>query len=124
LLNKSKDLLDHAVKFNMYLKSKAFLVKEFSGHYVGEKMHELPSISLSPVQTSKIDWLPDKTFTLEPIIVFIKYKILEEDKWSITIDQETYMFEHTIYFSNGIFEILTPNIFDIREKLLLDFILY
>lgn len=93
------------------LKQKLHIVKEFSGHGIGEEIHMLPNIHHYYKNTDDTILMKEgMVFTIEPIICFNpNYSLhLLNDKWSVfSPNNPSAQFEHTILITKQGHEILT-----------------
>jgi methionyl aminopeptidase len=90
---------------------KCSVVYQFVGHGVGVQFHEGPEI-FHHKNTSQIEFVPNMTFTIEPMINLGKKEgILDpHDGWTVrTVDQlSSAQYEHTLLVTENGCEILTP----------------
>lgn len=86
------------------------VVYEYSGHGLGAKLHEPPTVPHISKADSGPRMQPGWTFTIEPMInLGLGKTILSEDHWTVrTIDNQlSAQFEHTILVTDTGYEILT-----------------
>ena len=101
--------ISHAIED--YVRKNGFdVVKEFTGHGVGTKLHEDPSIpNYGPAGTGPI-LKPGMTLAIEPMVTSksARVKILSDDWTTVTKDGgDSAHYEHTIVITNDGYEILT-----------------
>ncbi|MBT8494543.1 MAG: M24 family metallopeptidase, partial [Deltaproteobacteria bacterium] len=86
------------------------VVRDFTGHGIGRRFHEDPSIHHVGVRGRGKRLRAGMTFTIEPMINLGDWKceILEDDWTAITVDGTlSAQFEHTILCTKDGYEILT-----------------
>lgn len=100
-----------------YAASKGYSVaRDYTGHGVGRKMHEDPSVpNWWPSKNSKIRWddtplQVGMTYAIEPMLIAGRDDLLElADGWTVVTKDKSINahFEHTVAITNGKPEILT-----------------
>jgi methionyl aminopeptidase len=103
-----------------YVESQGFaVVREYTSHGVGRKMHEEPQIlnyvperseaaRTYPAMNRKL--APGMTFALEPMVNAGTWRTrLHDDQWTVSTDDGRLSahFEHTVAITNGEAEVLT-----------------
>jgi methionyl aminopeptidase len=87
------------------------VVEEFTGHGVGRKLHEAPSVfNFRTRQLPNVKLLPGMTLAIEPILnAGAKHTRTLSDKWTVvTVDKSlSAQFEHTVLVTPEGYEILT-----------------
>lgn len=86
------------------------VVRDFTGHGIGRKFHEEPTVLHYGTKGTGITLKKGMTFTIEPMINMGKYnmKILKDDWTAVTVDGSlSAQFEHTILVTDNGYEILT-----------------
>jgi methionyl aminopeptidase len=94
-----------------YVEEQGFnVVREYTGHGIGRKMHEDPQVPNWGEPERGVRLRSGMTIALEPMVLAGDYKVqVSDDKWTvISADRKlTAHFEHTIVVRNGEAEILT-----------------
>jgi methionyl aminopeptidase len=87
------------------------VVEDFTGHGVGRKLHEAPSVfNFRTRQLPNVKLLPGMTLAIEPILnAGSKHTRTLSDQWTVvTVDKSlSAQFEHTVLVTPGGYEILT-----------------
>ena len=86
------------------------VVREFTGHGVGRKLHEDPSIPNYGIAGTGPLLRVGMTLAIEPMVTSGNYKvrILEDDWTTVTVDgSDSAHYEHTIVITENGYEILT-----------------
>ncbi|MDR1137597.1 MAG: type I methionyl aminopeptidase [Synergistaceae bacterium] len=87
------------------------LVREYSGHGIGKKLHEAPQVPNFGSPHSGITLKPGMTFCIEPMVMNGKERVKSaENGWTVvTCDKsDAAHFEHTLLVTEDGAEILTP----------------
>ncbi len=97
------------------------VVREFTGHGVGRKLHEDPSIPNYGIAGTGPLLRVGMTLAIEPMVTLGNYKVkILEDNWTtVTIDgSDSAHYEHTIVITENGYEILTKeegSLADVKE---------
>ena len=101
--------ISHAIQ--KYVEENGFgVVREFTGHGVGRKLHEDPSIPNYGIAGTGPLLKPGMTLAIEPMVTAGSHKIriLGDDWTTVTIDgSDSAHYEHTIVITEEGYEILT-----------------
>jgi methionyl aminopeptidase len=101
--------IGHAVQ--THVEARGFsVVRDFVGHGIGRKLHELPQVPNYGEPTSGMKLRPGMVLALEPMVNVgtHKVKVLDDDWTAVTLDKKlSAHFEHTIVVTEGAPEILT-----------------
>jgi methionyl aminopeptidase len=87
------------------------LVREYSGHGIGKKLHEAPQVPNYGRSRSGMTLKPGMTFCIEPMVMSGKEPVKSTDNgWTVvTCDKsDAAHFEHTLLVTENGVEILTP----------------
>jgi methionyl aminopeptidase len=87
------------------------LVREYSGHGIGRKMHEAPQVPNYGAPRSGVTIKPGMTFCIEPMVMSGGEKIESaENGWTVVTSDKSDAahFEHTLLITDAGAEILTP----------------
>lgn len=90
--------------------NKFSVVRDFTGHGIGRKFHEDPTVLHYGKQGTGMTLKKGMTFTIEPMINMGDYhmKILKDGWTAVTLDNSlSAQFEHTLVVTDNGFEILT-----------------
>ena len=102
---------DVSAAIQSYTEAQGFsVVREYTGHGIGRKMHEDPQIPNFGVPGNGGVLRPGMTFALEPMVTMGTWRTrVLDDGWTVvTLDgQLSAHFEHTIAVTDGRPEILT-----------------
>jgi methionyl aminopeptidase len=94
-----------------YVEGEGFnVVREYTGHGVGRKMHEDPQVPNYGTPGRGVDLKEGMTIALEPMVLAgVKETSVEKDQWTVSSQdgQLTAHFEHTIAITKNGPEILT-----------------
>ena len=86
------------------------VVREFTGHGIGRKLHEDPPIPNYGIAGTGPLLRVGMTLAIEPMVTMGSYKIkiLEDDWTTVTVDgKDSAHYEHTIVITEEGYEILT-----------------
>ncbi len=106
--NKTGDI-GNAIQ-NLVEKNAYFIIKNLTGHGIGEKLHEEPTVYNYGKSKSGISLKPGMTIAIEPIISMGTSHIKTlQDGWNIVTKDGSLasQFEHTVVVTNSGYEILT-----------------
>jgi methionyl aminopeptidase len=87
------------------------LVREYSGHGIGKKLHEAPQVPNYGCPRSGVTLKPGMTFCIEPMVMNGKERVMSlENGWTVvTCDKsDAAHFEHALLVTEDGAEILTP----------------
>lgn len=105
LIEVGKAIYSHASKKGLGV------VREYTGHGVGQTFHSDPQVCHYPSQESDCELIPGMTFTIEPMINLGTWRteLDKKDQWTVyTLDRKiSAQFEHTILVTETGYEILT-----------------
>ncbi len=89
------------------------IVREYTGHGIGQNFHEPPQITHFGKKGTGYELLPGMTFTIEPMLnIGSAYTTLSpEDGWTVTTKDGTLsaQWEHTVLVTPNGYEILTDS---------------
>ena len=97
---------EHATKHNFSV------VRDYCGHGIGKKFHELPQILHYGTKNTGMKLEEGMTFTIEPMINVGKYdvKVLDDGWTAVTKDKSlSAQFEHTVGITENGYEIFTKS---------------
>ena len=101
--------ISHAIQ--KYVEENGYgVVREFTGHGVGRKLHEDPSIPNYGAEGMGPLLRVGMTLAIEPMVTMGNYrvKILDDDWTTVTVDgSDSAHYEHTIVITEDGYEILT-----------------
>jgi methionyl aminopeptidase len=87
------------------------LVREYSGHGIGRKLHEAPQVPNYGRPRSGVTVKPGMTFCIEPMVMSGKEQVKSEaNEWTVVTrdGSDAAHFEHTLLVTEDGVEILTP----------------
>lgn len=94
-----------------FVEGKGFnVVREYTGHGVGRKMHEDPQVPNYGTAGKGVDLKPGMTIALEPMVLTgVKETRVQKDQWTVSSKDSglTAHFEHTVAVTRNGPEILT-----------------
>jgi len=94
-----------------FVEGKGFnVVREYTGHGVGRKMHEDPQVPNYGTAGKGVDLKPGMTIALEPMVLAgVKETRVQKDQWTVSSKDSdlTAHFEHTVAVTRNGPEILT-----------------
>lgn len=103
-------LKDVAIAIEKVVPAGYGIVRDFTGHGIGQKLHEEPTVANCSQDAVNLILRPGMTIAIEPMINAGSPKVIGlEDRWTVVTEDGSLSahFEHTILITDGEAEILT-----------------